>query len=517
MKSLRCGAKLALVGLASLLALPSPIEAQGYELTTAGARANARAGANHVGGDSAMSLFYNPANIGRDGARYGVAGALHMHFTNRCMTRVGVVETNGDREAGDTFPEVCGEGPPAVLPQVAFTMRLTDGLTLGAGIYVPPAAVRRVRFGDPEAVTFDPNGDAIPTPTRYLLVEQQLLQLFPTVGLGYEVNPRFRIGATFGWGITKIDFTSTAYSRTEVDVIGFDLATAHTDARNRLQATDGFVPRLNLGIWGQPSEDLPLELGLSYLWTGNVRTNDASLQVDTVRTDIEPAWIGAIVGDIEGSGRIDDVRLRVPQTSQLAFGLRYAEKLATPVGELQDRLSTERFDVELNVVLTFGRRVRQYNVELPEGSALVVPVPIVGDTEVPLPEEINLDQRWRTQVALRLGGDYAIIPGTFAVRGGLSYVSNGVQGGYQQLNFQPFRQVGLHMGGTYRVAGFLDLSVAYAHIFQPDVNVSPQQANLRRTVGGDADPENPQDAEIVNAGRFTGRHHVLIVEAGARF
>jgi long-subunit fatty acid transport protein len=517
MEPLRPWVRLVLMGLIVPFTLPLTARAQGYELTTAGARANGRAGANHVGGDSSMSLFYNPANIGRDGADYGVAGALHMHFTHRCMTRMEVVESNGTREAGETFPRVCGEGPPAVLPQLAFTMRLAEGLTLGAGIYVPPAAVRRVRFGDPEEVTFNPNGEPIPTPTRYLLIEQQLLQLFPTIGLGYEVHPRFRLGATFGWGITKVDFTNAAYSRTEVDVPLLDV-TAFADARNRLQATDAFVPRLNVGAWGQPVEDLPLELGLSFIWTGNVRTSSGTLQVDSVHPSLDPPLLDA--DDIQASTQIDNVRLRVPQTSQLAFGVRYAEKLAEAAGDFQDRLSTERFDVELNVVLTFGRRVDQYNVRLPEGSTLLVPSPlpfIVPDTEVELPEEIDLDQRWRTQVALRLGGDYTVIPGELAVRGGLSYLSNGVQGGYQQLNFQPFRQVGVHLGGTYRIAGFLDLSVAYAHIFQPDVRVSPQDANLRRTVGGDADPDDPEDAALVNAGLYTGRHHVLIVEAGARF
>jgi hypothetical protein len=499
-----------------------PARAGGFELTTHGARANGRAGAVTAGGDSPMSLFHNPANIGRDAMPFALAGSLNLHFTHRCMQRVEVVETEDGRQEGGQLPEVCGEGPPGVVPQLAFSMRVTDRLRFGAGIHVPPVAERRIRFGDPDTVTFDSNGVPIPTPTRYLLVEQDLLQLFPTVGFAYEPHPRVRLGATFGWGITHMDFTTTTYSRVQVNtVIPVDV-TAVADARTRLEGTDGFTPRVTLGAWSQPIEAVPLELGASFTWTGTVRTNDATLHLDSVHTRLEPAFFEDLVDldAIEASARIDGVRVRVPQTSQLAFGVRYAQPLASPADDIGDRLSTERFDVELGVVLTFGRRVDRFTVDLPSGAQLVVPSPdplLAGDTVVELPERFEVEHRWRTQVALRLGGDYNVLPGVLAVRGGVSYESHGVQRGYPQLDFQPFTRVGLHVGGTWRLAGRVDLSVAYAHLFQPDVNVSVQDAALRRGVGGDADPQNPEHAAIVNAGRFSSRYNVLVLEAAARF
>ena len=146
------------------------------------------------------------------------------------------------------------------------------------------------------------------------------------------------------------------------------------------------------------------------------------------------------------------------------------------------------------------------------------PLPaLLSDIEVQLPDAIALEHRWRTQVSIRVGGDYNPIPGVLGLRAGVAYESHGVTRGYEQLDFTPFRQASLHAGATWRVAHRVDLSVAYAHVFQPTVTVSPQQAAYRRTVGGDADPNDPAEATLVNAGRYRGKSDVLVLQVGAYF
>lgn len=506
MLSLRCMGAGAAALAAALVLGPRPAAAGGYELTSAGARANGRAGANHVGSDSPMGLFYNPATLAGQESGYHVTGSLHMHFSERCMQRVEVVEDDeGNRSEGETFPTVCSDGSPTVLPQLAFSKDLADGLTLGAGVYVPPAAFRSVQYGNPETVM----AGGQPTPTRYLLVEADLLQAFPTVGAAYELHPQVRLGAAFGWGITKVDFVNTAFSRVTVLDTPLGDIDATADARNAIHATDAFVPRLNFGVWAQPVKDLPLELGLSFQWTGDVKTDEATLDLESFNS--EPI-------DADAEATIEGVGFEVPQTSRLALGARYAMPLDKPVDDVGDRLSSEVFDVEANLVLTFGKRVDSVFVDIPDDATLTaeVPVPGVDDVIVDLPDEIAIEHRWKTQVALRLGADYNPLPGLLGLRAGLSFESDGVQKGYEQLDFTPFRRVGLHLGATVRIASMVDLSVAYAHIFQPDNELGVQDAQFRRTVGGN-EPPLESDATVVNAGTITSDYDVLIVEGAAHF
>ncbi len=515
---------LVLLGLSTLFAFDRPARAAGFELTHAGARGNGRAGAEVVGGDSPVSLFANPANIARVRARVGVEAGLHLHFTDRCFERTEVIENGDQRQAGTVYPDVCADAPVAAIPELAGTIRLNERFALGLGVSVPPAGVRHLRMGDPATVTIDPDGeggeDPMPTPSRYQLVEEDLLQLFLTAGMAYQPHPRVRIGLSFGWGITKIDFTNVAYSRVQVLQGLGDLVTATADARNRLQGTDAFVPRVQLGLWTRPFRDLPLELGASFQYTADVRTKSATLDLQSLHAQLMPEILEGLAGDLQATGRVAGVGLRVPQTNQLAFGLRYADDLPEPADAIGDRLSTERFDVELDVVTTLARRVKRFDVDLPDDASLVVPSPVpilLKDIEVQLPDAIALDHRWRTQVSLRVGGDYNPVPGVLGLRAGFAYETHGVTRGYEQLDFTPFRQASVHAGATVRIAHRVDLSLAYAHVFQPTVVVSPQDAAIRRTVGGDADPNDPAEATLANAGRYRGKSDVLVLQVGAYF
>ncbi|MFW6067050.1 MAG: OmpP1/FadL family transporter [Myxococcota bacterium] len=510
---------------------PRGAQAEGFEVSSLGARANGRGGANFVGGDSPMGMFYNPAQIARLPGHHAAA-ALHLHFSERCMTRVQVDESTDPPSAGETFPEVCSEGPATVLPQVAATLRPAEGLTIGLGVEVPVAAFRDFHLGDPDTGTLDGDPDGEPTPTRYLLVQEKLLQLFLTAGAAYEVTPQLRLGASFGWGITKLDFTNAAFSRieTSTEIFGFEAPiTARADALNRLEGTDAFVPRLNVGAWAKPVEDLPLELGLSYQWTGNVKTDDATLHLLGYNAEADTP-IGTLTPELDAEGTVHGVGIDVPQTSRLAFGARYAQELDTPADDVGDRLSTERFDVEADLVLTFGKRVDRFRVDLPDDATLdataTVDVPVLGPmtlpTTVELPDEIALEHRWKTQVGFRLGGDYTVVPGVFGVRAGLSFQSHGVKRGYEQLDFTPFRRTGIHLGATVRIAHRVDASLAYAHIFQRTVENEPADARYRRaaTVTDEEDPDaepTDEDAAIVNAGTITGHTHLLMLELAAHF
>lgn len=507
--------------LAGALTLASPEEAHaaGFERVPPGARDLGRGGASVVGGDSPNAVFYNPATILRGTSRGDLEGSLHLHFLEECYQNVPVDESSGTPVGGTPNPTVCGEGPLTVFPELAGTFRFNEKLAINAGLYVPPAAARSIHFGDPETVTIpNPSGmGTVPTPSRYLLVEQTLLQVFPTVAIAYAPHPRVRLGLSFAAGITTIDYSNVAWSY--IRVVG-NTITATADALSSVSGHDYFTPRISFGLWTQPVANVPLEVGGSLTWTGPVHTDDATLNVRSLSTQIMPQWVGDLVGgNLEANGTFHGVGMDVPQTSTLAFGLRYAKKLDRPADDIGDRLSTERFDVELDTVVTLSNNVDSFDVTLPPNSSLTVPSPvaIIPDINVALPAQISLQHRWKTQVALRLGGDYNVLPGRLAVRAAFSFESNGQQHGYEQLDFQPFRLFGLHCGGTVRVARFLDLSASYTHVFVSDVTVSPADARIRRIVSGDADPNDPTQATLVNAGKYWGHSDVIVLGATGHF
>ena len=115
--------------------------------------------------------------------------------------------------------------------------------------------------------------------------------------------------------------------------------------------------------------NVTLEVGGSLTWTGPVHTDDATLNVRSLSTQIMPQWVGDLVGgNLEANGTFHGVGMDVPQTSTLAFGLRYAKKLDRPADDIGDRLSTERFDVELDTVVTLSNNVDSFDVTLPPNS-----------------------------------------------------------------------------------------------------------------------------------------------------
>lgn len=134
--------------------------------------------------------------------------------------------------------------------------------------------------------------------------------------------------------------------------------------------------------------------------------------------------------------------------------------------------------------------------------------------EIPLPDDVQLEHRWRTQLSVYLGGDWNVVPGIFALRTGLSVDTDAVQDGYEQLDFTPFRRIGYHLGATVRVEETVDVSITYAHIFQPDERIRVDEARLRRTVGGDPDPG---DDFLINAGTISSSYNLLVLGATAHF
>jgi hypothetical protein len=492
--------------------------ALGFELIPPGAREVGRAGASVVGADSAMGLFANPATVLAPSSLTDTQVSLHMGFTELCYRGVEVSEDGGSRSAGAQLPEQCGDAKGAYIPAVASTLRLGDKqrFALSLGFYAPPAVGRDTHFGSTTTGTPDGSTTSPLSPARYMLMHEKLVQSFPTLGLSWQPHPQLRVGASFGWGITSYDFTQGAFSRVIAMRTPF-LVGGESDVSTQISGHDNFVPRVQAGLWLKPVKSLPLELGASFTWTQDVQSSSSELRVRNLRTDYYfPAAIGPLLGDLQQpaiDARVKGVSLLSPQLASLQVGARYARKLARPVGFIGDRLESERFDIEANFVASFGQNLDRFTVRVPDTTisvpspSAVAPMP----TELKLPTRIELEHQWQTQYGLRLGGDYNVLPGLFAVRAGYSFESDGVSKGYHQLDFTPFKRFGLYAGATVRLFDRVDLSAAYSYFIVPDVTTSVADAALRRNVSGE--PE-AGDATVVNAGKITQKAQALVVQVG---
>ncbi|MFT3923733.1 MAG: outer membrane protein transport protein [Myxococcales bacterium] len=511
---------LSLFGLLGLQA--SAAHAAGFELNPPGTRALGRAGTGVAGADDALGVFLNPATILANQSRLEAALSLQANLSDTCMTRVTVNATigadgqvDGPQTAGPRLPKACDDGGFALIPELANTLRLGDRFAVSLGLFAPTAPSMQSKFGNPKTGTLDgKSGEDRPdqrTGTRYLMMEQKAFQVFPTLGAAYEPFKQLRLGASFGWGVTKVDFTNAVFSHAFVNT------TAYSDISNRLTGTDAFVPRVQVGAWTQPSLELPLEFGANFTWTQDVQLHNAHMRLRGLNTDIVPPEFAALSDKPKVAGDFDHIDMKVPSVSQLSLGARYAKRLDTPVDAVGDRLSRERFDLEFNLQTTFGKNMDSVTVDAPAGYLVRVASPppgVLAPFSVPIPEHVAIPHRWKTQYSLRLGGDYNPIPGLLGLRAGVSYETNGVTQGYQNIDFTPFENVGIHLGATLRLAKKFDISLAFAHFMFPDVKVAAAEARVRRVTSG---LNSVQDAAIVNAGTYTRSTTSFALQLGAHF
>lgn len=509
-----------LVGLMASLIDAPVAHAGGVELPSAGTRALGRGGAAQARADDPMTLLWNPAGLARTP---GIQLSLQTHLIlyDACFQRFGtygeyagdmpsrdMIDASGeefrwdraanggrtrslmDPEIGSRYdsspvsdlplPEVCNSGRPQVVPNLVLTARLTPEWGFAFGL-VAPAAVGNTRWGRTEGgVQGIVNG--LPAPSRYALIEEDLLIAFPTIGVAYRPHPAVSIGAAFGWGVApSIQFTTITRA-----VRGEDFA---NDVLTELDAADWFVPRVTASVHVVPHDNI--DIVASFMWQDDIRAEgDLTLTTGYYRPadDDYPLDQATVPG----------VTVDAPLPWQAGLSFRYADRI-TPrhdnpdaqsrlTNRVEDSMQNERWDIELDLVYEMNSRVDQFTVLLPPCPSTAACDPR-GRWEVQadnglfqgIPPDISLQKQWRDQLSLRVGGDWNFIPGVGSARLGFSYETKGIKDGFEQLDILPLQRFGLHLGLTFRIAKWFDISVAYARIFQSTTTVSEDRASLHQT------------------------------------
>lgn len=500
----------------SLLALVPQAQAGGLEYAGGGTTALGRGGANAARADTPMVLRNNPAGLAElrgdqlmlnlDYARmsacvtpygyYGWGGAGRYGDATLTDPKTGeqqVLNLSGEEFGGtmgdaaaeayyvDPLDKVCLDQQHTPIPQLAFTMRLTEDLGFGAGV-IFPAVTPQGTWGSSTGIIRGDTGDLRPAATRYMLVQSSNLGIFPTVGLGYRLADWFRIGAAVEWGMFAI-------SNTVVTPIESGTS-PHNDVLARVSAEDFFVPALTASVHLVPTDALDIVAGARFQddvdATGRLTATTGLYNADLVPYDNKGLGIQslnqAMPWKFWAGVRFAD-RLRDRPT-----GTGHDEGEQSPGAEpVHDAFNDEQWDVEFDVVYEMNSRVKAQDVDFDEGQVIRLPTAAGGESTVPFPDTDTpptyIQKNWKDQLSLRVGGSYNFIPGVFGVSVGAHYENRGIDPNFMNIDFFPVERVGLHAGVTVRLIGSVDVSLAYAHIFQETITVAPQ-ANDPTSVNG---------------------------------
>lgn len=476
-----------------------PARAGGLEYAGGGTTSLGRGGASAARADSPMVLLHNPAGLAELRGSQLMLN-LDTALMDACVTPIGYygwgaygahataeltdpktgesttieLATAGNEAAAayfaDPYDKVCLDQQLTPIPQMAFTARLTERLGIGIGLLFP-AVTPQGTWGSSNGVIRGDTGELRPAATRYSLLQSSNLGIFPTVGLGYRLSDAIRVGVAFEWGMFAVN--SSQASPTESGT------SPAYDMIARVAAEDFFVPAMNASIHLVPFDALDIVLG------ARVQDDlDAEGRIEVNSGEFDPNLAKYTTRGIKTSS--------VTQSFPWKFwaGVRFADRLrARPTGTGQDEgnggpggepvhdaLGDERWDVELDLVYEMNSRVEAQDVDLladqvikfkRKDGTFTTPTPFPGLDTPP----IYLAKKWKDQISLRAGGSYNVIPGVFAISAGAHYENRGVEPSLMRLDFWPVQRIGAHAGLRFRIAGSIDLSISYAHIFQETITV----------------------------------------------
>ncbi len=381
----------------------------------------------------------------------------------------------------------------------------------------------------------------LPTPTRYMLVDQDPIAIPLTLGIGYRPLPWLAVGGAFTY--QAIFFKSTVYSTQGTQSI------PENDMKVENELNDWFVPVALGSLQVTPMQGLEF---MSYFkWQGAI-AGDTKVTITDGTYRIGGREGGLPVKTVIKAG--DGVVTEVPQPWEAGGGVRFAlprtgyYRPFEPTSR-QDAMTHELFDIEFDFVLEHNSTIKEFTLRSNENAFRVFQGYDEGDTnfdgatsptdpkcntnstlpaasakctgELRFLKKMGIKRAWKDQFVYRVGGDFNVIPGVLALRAGWNLETRGVSPSYQSIDAFPSRRMGFHGGLTWRI-GSIDLSLAYAHLFQETINVLHADAvdsNGKLTSDRAGLPASPLDpaSKTINAGTYRVSWDVFSIGMNQRF
>lgn len=478
------------VTLAGVCHLAGPVWAEGgYYSGTLGARGAGRGGAVVASTDDVTAVDTNPAGLAKATSTMFQLGNVFSH--NAYSYKRDTTKDWGNIDAGSGQPKVVSfntvnNGQPwqALDPFLGVASRLgLRDFTFAAAAYAPPG-VGKLDF--PQA-----GGQ------RYQMISREVVFLKYVGSVAWNYEDVFGIGVTAQWiHMPRLRYSlvidGSVFSQPANPVSsGYDIVA-------NMQGSSLFTFNAVLGTWFRPVPSL------EFAASGQVVPTDI---VANSNLTVNP--IGAEIGRVSllrNNSPASDVTVTMPLPMLFRGGVRYRGLDG----------GREVFDLELDVEYETWSRVNKFTVDTHGLQAKSQSDRIDLKT-------ISIDKHWKDTLAVRLGGDYAVLPSLVTLRAGGYYETAVADPAYASVDFPSGPQVGGGLGASMFL-GPLELALAYHLRVQPNVYVSEKNARGYQQVPGspctspytNTSECHPnflgQPSPATNAGSYSAASHMLALD-----
>jgi len=476
-----------------LVGLSPTALAGGFQIGDQGARAMGRAGAFAARADDLSAIEYNPAGLARlRGTRLYLGNRFSL--VNEEFRRAPTLDWS---EAFHGVPDYLtfepvknGERGHLLQPMVAMGSDFgLDDWAFALGVYTPAGVGKQ---------SFPEDG-----PQRYMLSERETRILYYNLSAAWKLRDVFGVGLSLQWvDVSLIRLGLTVDGTVSPGVVYPD--GGPFDIRALVEGSDRSGVSGILGLWYRPVPALELALSGRFLPVWLDAKSELSLAPVTLDLD-QPIAL------LRNGEPADDVTLSMVLPPSARLGVRYVHRTG----------DVERFDVELDATWEGTSMVDAYRVR---GDGLVAEV--LGE-RIPI-DRIDVPKRWRDTWSLRLGGDVAVVPGWFSLRGGGFWESPTALPAYSYIDFFSGHRFGAAAGLSVTFLG-VDLSASYTWVFQMPVVVSESDSKVSQQVPGSpceapytsptlCDPHyRGRAAAPANAGTYLSDYHFISAAISYKF
>ena len=474
--------------------------AAGYYVGEIGARSIARGGANLVNPADPMAAWLNPASLAnahglqldldvnlvflnssfiRDcgGIAEGckAPGDVHLEYAGGehvFDVKADRPEANEDARPGAADVNALGnlgtpsrfDGNGAVtnqagvqpIPRIMLSWNLDslglDGVGVGAYVYAPS------------------NGDygfGADTPTRYTLVDRDMLELYYGVAAAYRYSHWIAVGASFQLVSAGLD------QRVRMSGDLYANEDPNYDIEAHISAYQHFIPSGNFGIWSNPGKALgigDLELGGSVQLARSVKaTGPIALSFQPgFQSDVLDA--GLVTLDAEGATATAEFTL----APFYRVGARYGLEDVTGDGK-----NTVAFDVEGDFV--YEAWSVYDHIYLSTQGVLVDRTPTDGEPGEELPPVVQ-PKDWTDAWSARLGGTLGLWDRMLEVHARGFYETSAIPNSTYSVELICGDKVGVGLGVSGKLAG-VRVDLGYSHIQVFDRTVGNESVVYDGSVG----------------------------------
>jgi long-subunit fatty acid transport protein len=405
-----------LVGVMLALASASAFAA-GIEHPDIGTIAIGRGGAYAAAPTDGLAMQYNPAGFAsQHGWRLTLDANMSFQQLSFAPATGGATVSNS---AGGFLV-----GAPIVSYGFGHVGRLSS-LTLALG-FTTPSAIGKENYPGPPATP-----DAA---QRYALIASDYFIIYYSAAIAASYK-WFSAGVTLQLVHGSAQFSQAAWSGPYMGTDTFYDAIAHVDVSNTV------VPTAVFGVTARPIPKLAL--GLSY------RPRFDFIAHGTLKNDLPP--VATALG-VTVVGNSTDFFLRFPDV--IRFGAQY--------------VFLSRLLVEADVVAELWSEFHTIEIR-PKNIHVTTP-----GTDRTL-ANIIFQKDFQDAISVRVGADYELLPSRLTVRAGYLHETSAIPLKSVNVDFGNWQRDAVSVGGTVKIWRGLNASVAYAHHFIADQNVTDSQ------------------------------------------